>query len=201
MRKYIIQFGIVAVLLATIFCLITKLNQTNNEIIKYQNNIHAYELENSNLKDQNTLFQMSLDEFKNSNDSLNLKIQNILKENKIKENRIINLQYQLEHFSKRDTLILRDTIFKDPEFKLDTCLVDKWNKTCLHMEYPGIISIDNEYNNEKYIICNTRKEPVKQLKCKLFQIFVKKRTIIEIDVIDENPYVLTERQRFIEIIE
>lgn len=133
-------------------------------------------------------------------DSLMIEMKRIANENGIKDRHIKNLQYQLEHFYKRDTIIIRDTIFKDPKFHLDTCLVDEWNKTCLSLSYPGNIGISNSYKNEKFIIVNSRKENIKPYKCFLGKWFGKKHTILEIDVIDKNPYVETERQRFIEII-
>ena len=49
----------------------------------------------------------------------------VANENGIKDKKIKALQYQLEHFSKKDTIFIRDTIFKDPGFILDTCLVDE----------------------------------------------------------------------------
>jgi hypothetical protein len=36
-----------------------------------------------------------------------------------------------------DTLRFTDTIFKEVNFKLDTCLGDKWYTNCLHLEYPN----------------------------------------------------------------
>ena len=134
-------------------------------------------------------------------DSLMIEMKKIANENGIKDRHIKSLQYQLEHFSKRDTIILRDTIFRNPKFHLDTCLVDEWNKTCLSLSYPGNIGISNSYKNEKFIIVNSRKENIKPYKCFIGKWFGKKHTILEIDVIDKNPYVETERQRFIEIID
>ena len=75
-----------------------------------------------------------------------LKMKKVANENKVKDNKIKALQYQLEHFSKKDTIVIKDTIFREPGFVLDTCIVDKWNRSCLHLSYPGTIALSNEYN-------------------------------------------------------
>ena len=122
-------------------------------------------------------------------------------DNGIKDKKIKSLQYQLEHYSKRDTLILRDTVFRDPNFVLDTCIVDHWNKSCLHLQYPGTIALSNEYENEKFITLSSHREPIKPRKWFLPRWFTKKQTVVEVLVVDENPYVKTKQQRFVEIID
>jgi hypothetical protein len=164
-------------------------------------NEKAYAAENSDLNLKNRVFQFTIDQLQYSNDSLNRKIMSVVRENDIKDRNIRSLQYQLEHFSKTDTIVLRDTIFRDPEFRLDTCIMDEWNTSCISLAYPGQIGISNSYVNEKYIIVNSKKEPIRPHKCKFVNFFRKKHTVLEIDVIDKNPYVETERQRFIEIID
>lgn len=176
---------------------ISNLNEQLSTAIKIEK---AYEAENSIIKNKNIVFEMSLARMQASNDSLMLQMRKVAKENGIKDKRIKSLQYQLEHYSKRDTIIVRDTIFKESTFKLDTCIKDKWNKTCLSLSYPSNIGIKNEYYNQKYIIVDTHKEPIKERKWFLPRWFTKKQIVAEITVIDENPYVNTKQQRFVEII-
>ena len=164
-------------------------------------NEKAYAAENSDLNLKNRVFQFTIDQLQYSNDSLNRKIISVVRENDIKERNIRSLQYQLEHFSKTDTIVLRDTIFRDPTFRLDTCIMDEWNTSCISLAYPGQIGISNSYVNEKYIIVNSKREPIRPHKCGFVNFFRKKHTVLEIDVIDKNPYVETERQRFIEVID
>ena len=165
------------------------------------NNEKAYAAENSDLNLKNRVFQFTINQLQYSNDSLNRKIMSVVRESDIKDRNIRSLQYQLEHFSKTDTIVLRDTIFRDPTFRLDTCIMDEWNTSCISLAYPGQIGISNSYVNEKYIIVNSKREPIRPHNCKFVNFFRKKHTVLEIDVIDKNPYVETERQRFIEIID
>lgn len=177
------------------------INNLNTQLSNSINNEKAYAAENSTLRDKNLVYKMSIEQMEYFQDSLMIEMKKVANENGIKDRHIKNLQYQLEHFSKRDTIILRDTIFRDPTFHLDTCLIDEWNKTCLSLSYPGNIGISNSYKNEKFIIVNSKKENIKPYKCFLGKWFGKKHIVLEIDVIDKNPYVETERQRFIEIID
>lgn len=200
MKQVIIKLILIVLTILLIIGLFHRINVLNNQLSNSINNEKAYAAENSTLRDKNLVYKMSIEQLEYFQDSLMLEMKKVANENGIKDRHIKNLQYQLEHFSKKDTIILRDTIFKDPTFHLDTCLVDDWNKTCLSLSYPGNIGISNSYKNEKFIIVNSRKENIKPYKCFLGKWFGKKHTVLEIDVVDKNPYVETERQRFIEII-
>ena len=201
MKKIIIKIVIWIIMILSIIGLCWHINNLNTQLSNSINNAKAYATENSNLRDKNLVYKLSIKQMKYFQDSLMIEMKRIANENGIKDRYIKNLQYQLEHFYKKDTIVLRDTIFRDPTFYLDTCLIDKWNKTCLSLSYPGNISISNSYKNEKFIIVNSKRENIKPYKCFIGKWFGKKHTVLEIDVIDKNPYVETERQRFIEIID
>lgn len=200
MKQIIVKITLIALTILLIIGLFHKIDVLNNQLSNSINNEKAYAAENSTLRDKNLVYKMSIEQMEYFQDSLMIEMKRIANENGIKDKHIRNLQYQLEHYSKRDTIVLRDTIFKDPTFHLDTCITDEWNKTCLSLSYPGNIGISNSYRNEKYLIVNSKRENIKPYKCFLGRWFGKKHTILEIDVIDKNPYVETERQRFIEII-
>ena len=61
--------------------------------------------------------------------------------------------------------------------------------------------MNHEYTNSKYILAEGKRETIKPRKWFLPRWFSKKHTIVEITVIDENPYVITKEQRFIQIVE
>lgn len=201
MKKIIIKIILISITILFIIGLINKINTLNLELSYSINNEKAYAAENSYLQEQNLVFLLTIDDLRNSKDSLMIEMRNIINENGFKDSQIHSLQYQLEHFEKTDTLILRDTVFRDPSFRLDTCIVDEWNRSCISLAYPGQIGISNSYVNEKYIIVTARREPIRPHRCAFVNFFRKKHTVLEIDVIDKNPYVETERQRFIEIID
>ena len=219
MKSILIKIGILAVLGLTIFFMGQRIHDLNiaamycdyiyvmkhGEIVTKgtPKEVLTSEItaENSGLKESNRVFKSTIEQLDYYNDSLMLAMKKIANDNGIKDKKIKSLQYQLEHYSKRDTLILRDTVFKDPNFVLDTCIIDRWNKSCLHLQYPGTIALSNEYENEKFITLSSHREPIKPRKWFLPRWFTKKQTVVEVLVVDENPYVKTKQQRFVEIID
>lgn len=200
MKKILIKILSYVILVVIIFLMGQKIHNLNVSLDNSINNVKAYAAENSRLIESNCVFKFSIEQMEYYNDSLMLEMKKIANDNGIKDRKIQALQYQLEHFAKRDTIILRDTIFRDPNFVLDTCIVDQWNKSCLHMEYPSVIALDNEYKNDKFITLNSHKEPVKPRKWFLPRWFTRKHTVVEVLIIDKNPYVTTPQQRYIEVI-
>lgn len=45
-----------------------------------------------------------------------------------------------EYVYVTDSVTVHDTIFKDPEFSLDTILGDEWYLNNIHLQYPNEIS-------------------------------------------------------------
>lgn len=201
MKRIILKILSYALLILVIIFMANKIRSLNIDLDNSTNNVKAYAAENSGLKKSNQVFKLSIEQMAYYQDSLILEMKKIANDNNIKDKKIKALQYQLEHFAKRDTIILKDTIFRDPGFVLDTCIIDDWNRSCLHLEYPGVIALDNEYKNDKYITLSSHKEPVKPRKWFLPRWFTRKQIIVEILIIDKNPYVTTPQQRYIEIID
>lgn len=200
MKKLIIKFIIYISVVLLIVFLIHRNIALQNEVSRVSINMKAIIAENNGLSDRNLAFQLTLDELESMNDSISNKMVDVLEELKIKPKTVTQIQYQKEVITKTDTLKIRDTIFINPTFKLDTCLLDKWSETRLSLSYPGNIKINSIFNNEKYVIVHSKREPIRPHKCKFVNFFRKKHTVLEIEVVDKNPYVKTERQRFIEII-
>lgn len=200
MKKLIIKIIVYIIIALLMIFLIYKNITLQNEVSRASINMKAIVAENNGLSDRNLAFQLTIDELKSMNDSISNKMVDVLEELKIKPKTITQIQYQKEVITKTDTLKLRDTIFINPIFKLDTCLLDNWSETRLSLSYPGNIKINSIFNNEKYVIVHSKKEPIRPHKCKFVNFFRKKHTVLEIEVVDKNPYVKTERQRFIEII-
>ena len=204
MKSFIIKVGIyvgiVAILIAIIVGMSFHIKLLKNDVDHAYGNAKAWMAEADSLQKTSLMFKMTIDEFELSNDSLSNKLKKLLIDNNIKARKIHSLQYQLENISKTETIYVRDTIFKTPDFILDTCITDKWSKTCLHLQYPNQVSVTNYFNNEKYIICKYKRVPIKPKKCKIAEWFARKHKVVEITVIDKNPYVTTPKQRFVEII-
>ena len=195
-----LTYIVILVLCITLVLMGQRIKSLNNSLSHSVNNEKAYAIENSMLKEDNIAFRFELEQLSHLNDSLILKMKEIIEDRNIKLKQVKTMQYLLENVQKQDTLYIRDTIFVDKTFVLDTCKVDQWSEICLHLEHPNIITIDASFKNEKFITTALKKEPIKQRKCFLARWFTKKQKILIIDVYDKNPYVNTERQRYIEII-
>ena len=200
MKELIIKGIICVSVILIIVFLIFRNIALQNEVSRVSINMKAMIAENNSLSDRNLAFQLTIDELESMNDSISNKMVDVLEDLKIKPKTVTQIQYQKEVITKTDTLKLRDTIFINPTFKLDTCVLDNWSETRLSLSYPGNIKINSIFNNEKYVIVHSKREPIRPHKCKFVNFFRKKHTVLEIEVVDKNPYVKTERQRFIEII-
>ena len=117
---------------------------------------------------------------------------------KIKDKNIEQLQYRLSVAKKTDSLILRDTVFRDPEFKLDTVFGDKWITQKLHLEYPGKVVSSPEITLENYVALTNKKETIKPRKrFFLWRWFQKKHTVTTVEVVEKNIYVKDSISRFV----
>ena len=165
-------------------------------------NIKAYDAELSGLKDDTKVYKLTIEQLNYFNDSIIKKMKVVQKELGIKDKRLQQLQYEASHAQRADTIILKDTLFRDPQLKLDTIVGDKWFRTNLHLEFPSTIALKPEIELERYTFINGKRETVNPpKKFFLFRWFQKKHTVVEVNVREMNPYVKDKTQRFIQIIE
>ena len=202
MKKYInitVATILISLLLISYFQYkhIIKLRESNSI---FSNNNKALFQESLQIKDQANLYKITIDQLEDMNDSINTKISNVIKENKIKSKYINQLQYINSQISKIDTVELKDTIFVE-DFVLDTTITNTGYKLNLKLQYPNKIIVNPVFTNEQVIIFSNKKETVNTPnKFFLFRWFQKKHTIVEVKIINSNPYVDIKEKRFIEII-
>lgn len=202
-----LKLWIIGILIATLVGLgvaiklqYDKIKELNTELLVSTNNNKAYEAERDSLKDNAIQFQFTVDQLNHSKDSLVNRLNELRKELKIKDKEINELQYFASTTQKIDTVFATDTIFKIG-VALDTVLKDDWSKLAIHAEYPNVISADYSFKNSTVVVMhNSRVTVDPPKKCWLARLFQKKQTIVEIDVVQENPYCINEEQKFIEII-
>ena len=146
--KWKIKLIIGAVVTAVIIALGTttaimkqRIDTLNKEVAEAVTNIKAYELENSALRDDTIEFQYTIEQLNYSNDSLNQKINKLRKELRIKDKDIQKLQYMVSESHKKDSIIIRDTIFME-NVKVDTTLADDCSKLHLQLEFPNTVVAD-----------------------------------------------------------
>lgn len=203
MNKYIyIILSAVALLYAVTYsCQREELQKYKELYNKESQNVEAYKLHNSGLKDNIRQYQMTMDDLRGSRDSLDKKLTSIVDELKIKDKRIKHLQYQTKVIYKTDTIQVPDTIIV-PEAHVDTLLGDKWYSLRLQLDYPSTIIASPTFNSEQYVVINTKKEYNKK-PSKLFFIrwFQKKHYVVEVNVEEKSPYITNKESKFIKILE
>ena len=204
MKKYIrITVVIVLSLLAiSTYTLYTDNQSLKEEISVSMSNQKAFIAENSSLKEENRVFKFTVEQLNCYNDSILQKMNNVRKELKIKDKNLKQMQYLLSEATKKDTIVFRDTLFREPALDIDTLVGDKWYQMKLGLKYPSTITTDPKFVSEKYIIASLKKETVNPpKKCWLLRLFQKKHKVVEVNVVERNPYIGNKQQRFIEIVE
>ena len=153
------------------------------------------------LNSYNKELQLNIEQLKYSNNITLDKLNKIRKELNIKDKELQKLQYQLSISNKTDTVVYRDTIFKEG-IKLDTLIKDDWYSLNLDLEYPSTIIVNPKFKSEKYVVTSLKKE-IKGTpkKCWLGRIFQKKHNVVRVEVVEKSPYIETKEQVFINIIE
>jgi hypothetical protein len=165
-------------------------------------NVKTYSEQYSSSENKNRALKLTVDQLNSSNDSIIQELNNVRKELKVKDSKLQSLQYISSSFAKTDTIILKDTLFKDPQMAVDTLVSDEWYSVRVGLKYPSTIAVSPMFKSEKSIIVSTKRETVKPAKkFFLFRWFQKKHTILNIDVVEKNPYVQNQDNRYIKIIE
>jgi len=165
-------------------------------------NEKAFIAENSSLKNENRVFKFTVEQLNYYNDSILEKMNEVRKELDIKDKDLKQMQYLLSEAQRKDSIVFRDTLFKEPALNLDTIIGDKWYQMRLGLKYPSTITTDPKFVSEKYIMVDYKKETINPpKKCWLLRLFQKKHKVVEVNVVEKNPYIENKQQRFIEIVE
>ena len=202
-KKYI-RIGIV--ILVSLLAISTYTLYTNNKKLKEEisismSNQKAFIAENSLLKEENRVFKFTVEQLNHYNDSILQRMNEVRKELKIKNRDLKQMQYLLSEAQKKDTIVLRDTLFREPTLKIDTLLGDRWYQMKLGLRYPSTIITEPKFVSEKYVIVDYKKETINPpKKCAIARWFQKKHKIVEVNVVEKNPYIENKKSKFIEVI-
>lgn len=202
-KKYI-RIGIV--ILVSLLAISTYTLYTNNKKLKDEisismSNQKAFIAENSLLKEENRVFKFTIEQLNHYNDSILQRMNEVRKELKIKDRDLKQMQYLLSEAQKKDTIVFRDTLFREPTLKIDTLLGDRWYQMKLGLRYPSTITAEPKFVSEKYIIVHYKKETINPpKKCAIARWFQKKHKVIEVNVVEKNPYIENKKSKFTEVI-
>lgn len=178
-----------------------QINKTEKKWEKAMANVKSYDEMLSENSKHSAALQLTIDQLKNYQDSILRKLNETKKDLGIKDKNVQSVQYIQSYFTKTDTLILNDTVFKEPSLSVDTLIGDEWYKVNLSLKYPSTISIKPDFKSEKHIIVHTKKETINPpKKFFLFRWFQKKHKVLKVEVIEKNPYVENEKSVYYDIL-
>ena len=200
--KRVLFYIIAAVLIIAGSGLIwNKINSLQESLNISRANEKALLYSKDSLNKENRVLYLTIDELELYRDSLYDEMQKVRKELGIKEKEIQSLQYQLSEASKRDTVVFRDTLFKDPLLKRDTLLKDDWYSLSLHLEYPSTIIVHPMFRSEKFVFMTLTRETVNPPDdCWLVRLFQKKHYVMKAVVEERSPYIINKKQEFVQIV-
>lgn len=203
MKKYVVISIVV-----TIVGLVSSLVITIKNARKYEDkwktaegNIKAYDELLSSSNKKSAAFQLTNSQLSTVKDSLIKELEKTREQLKVKEKDTKAMQVITSGFTKVDTIVVKDTIFKDRTLSMDTVLQDKWYSMDLKLKYPSTVVIKPTFKSEKHIVVSTKKETVNPpKKLWILRLFQKKHRVLNVDVIEKNPYMENQESRYVEIL-
>lgn len=199
---FIICAAIFMALLTSVVLQRTEIDRLKEDLSLSIANEKALFAERDSLESGTRVLHMSIEQLNYINDSIVRKMNHVKNELGIKDKEIQELQYQLSEASKKDTIIFRDTLFRDPELQIDTTIGDRWYNVKLSLEYPSTIAVAPSFTSERYTNMYLKKETIKPpKKCKFLQFFQRKHRVMVVEIKEENPYIEVKEERYIKIIE
>lgn len=163
--------------------------------------IKSYDEQFSNSENKNRAFKLTTEQLKSSKDSIFQELNETRAKLKVKESKLRSLQYVSSVFTKTDTIKVPDTIFIGKDTDIDTVVSDEWYSVRVGLKYPSTVIIRPEFKSIKHIVVSTRKETINPpKKFFLFRWFQKRHTVLNVDVIEKNPYIQNQNSRFVEIV-
>ena len=201
----ILYIGIVSIIVGLIFTVSIQSSNIHNlkkELAVSTANEKALFEDNSSLQNKKRTLQLTVNQLNHLNDSIIMKMNETRKELKVKDKYIQSLEYQLSETSKTDTIVFRDTLFRESNFQLDTTMRDKWYSLNLQLKYPSTIIASPKFISERYVIQSFRKEPIKiAKKCWIWRVFQRKHIVLETEVVEKSPYIINKKEKYIKIID
>lgn len=201
MKKWMFVLLGYVLLIGALCLLLREKNKTERAWKTATANVKAYDQLLSNSKEKNVAYQLTIDQLNAIQDSLLKDLNETRKQLKVKDKNLKSVQYITATFIKTDTLLLpNDTLFRDT-LNLDTLIGDAWYQAKLHLQYPSMLVVSPHFKSEKAIVVSTKKETVNPpKKCWLLRLFQKKHTLLNVQVIEKNPYVTAEESRYVEVL-
>lgn len=186
---------IIMILAAICFYQNKQLDNKNSEIDRVTNNYLYYEQLVTQQQNDNKVLQLTLDEFKETKDSLIQEVQIIAKKLKIKEKELKQTQIQEQTVVHDTTVIVRSTNF-EVEIKpneLTSIIISKKDSLLTH---------HLDIRNTQSLLIHSKKEYKRTYRNwfnRLLHFDFKKRTVYQYQIDNTNKLIKVENTRIIDL--
>lgn len=170
-------------------------------------NLKAYIALNDTLRSTNRMFEFKASQLNYLNDSLVNQMNTIRKNIGVKDKNLKGLGYIKSTVRIHDTVFVNRIRDGDKTLSIDTVINKKWYQ--IEIDYKGsrcseckdTLIVSPKVSSEKYVVISTSKEYVDApKKWWLQRIFQKKEEVVDVKVVETNPYIYSDHERFIKVI-
>ena len=207
MKRTCIEIIVACILL---FILLFCVRQCQSNLAKlegYETNWIALSNENNKNAKSSKLYEFKLSQIKYINDSLMNAMDSVRKSLNIKDKNTKGLGYVKSTILIHDTVLVNRIRDGDKTISIDTTINKKWYQ--IQLDYRGskcneckdTLIVSPKVTSEKYVVISTQKEYVDTPKKFWIQrIFQKKDEVIDVKVVETNPYIYSNENRFVKVI-
>ena len=204
-EKILIELVIALAILLCISIYIDRCRIAQNK--SNEANLKAYIALNDTLKSTNRMFEFKASQLNYINDSLVNQMNTIRKNIGVKDKNLKGLGYIKSTVRIHDTVFVNRIRDGDKPLSIDTVINKKWYQ--IEIDYKGsrcseckdTLIVSPKISSEKYVVISTSKEYVDApKKWWLQRIFQKKEEVVDVKVVETNPYIYSDHERFIKVI-
>ena len=205
--KYIVKTLVVVAILALIIIGVRRCKSAEDKLEGYETNWIALSNENNKNAKSSKLYEFKLSQLKYINDSLMNAMDSVRKSLNIKDKNTKGLGYVKSTILIHDTVLVNRIRDGDNSISIDTTINKKWYQ--IQLDYRGskcneckdTLIVSPKVTSEKYVVISTQKEYVDTPKQFWIQrIFQKKDEVIDVKVVETNPYIYSNENRFVKVI-
>ena len=205
--KHIVKTLVVVAILALIIIGVRRCKSAEDKLEGYETNWIALSNENNKNAKSSKLYEFKLSQLKYINDSLMSAMDSVRKSLNIKDKNTKGLGYVKSTILIHDTVLVNRIRDGDNSISIDTTINKKWYQ--IQLDYRGskcneckdTLIVSPKVTSEKYVVISTQKEYVDTPKKFWIQrIFQKKDEVIDVKVVETNPYIYSNENRFVKVI-
>lgn len=188
---------IIGILTAFLFIQNNKLTKYSQDIDRLNNNILYYQEQMDSTVNDNRTLQLTIEDFKNSNDSIINKLDQVREDLKIKDKELIQAQAQQQEIKLDTTVVVQEDNFTK-EIKPNNLT------SLLIIKKDSFLTAKLDIKNEQFLYLASKREYKRQYKNffrRLCHFDFKKRTVYKYEIHNTNDLIEVTNTRLIQISE